>query len=467
MPKLIGNIGIDLCNGSESHINICRYGPLQFKATCDVDGKRLFGCQRDSIVDAIEQLILRKLKSVSIVELKRVITHVSALLQARDDDMQLRQIDAKPLVAKDTRVKVYHQIFGLFGDDAEMPVLFRESQARWRRVADQTGAMYFCRGPADVETLIKMYFPDVWPIYVSGLRFDHIERVDIARICILIVCGGMYIDMDCMPNREFYIQWAFAVCRVNTTQWKDKLRRVRLFHGQGKKPTKTTRQRRFPRTRSRVFYDMEAIIAEPQSRILIRWLDFIMDGINTVPTTGFFAIAKMRYVMHATGPYRLNRFLKLKEQRVIVKNMPVIRCNVQKEEYRMTPMERRSMDIISHDCCSWKTTQRESTVPVTGRTVSIRKLPVMRLTRRARVNTKAADVQTSNRHHYAETKRIDKIHDWIVVFVHAMREFAGDIDEYLYEKPDGIRLLRMLPQHVRLRSHGSFSKLLHASDDSD
>ena len=130
-------------------------------------------------------------------------------------------------------------------------------------------------------------------------------------------------------------------------------------------------------------------------------------------------------------------------------------------------MEKRSMDIISHDCCSWKTTQSESTVPVTGRTVSIRALPVMRLTRRVRLKTKAADVPISNRHRYTETKRIDKINDWIVEFVHAIRDCDCDIDEYLYEKEDGMRLLRELPPHVRMRCHGTFSKALHGSRDSD
>merc|ERR1712127_984278 len=105
---------------------------------------------------------------------------------------------------------------------------------------------------------------------------------------------------------------------------------------------------------------------------------------------------------------------------------------VQKEEYRMTPMERRSMDIISHDCCSWRTTQNESTVPVTGRTVSILALPVMRLTRRVMLKTKAADVQITNQRRDMDTT--DKINDWIVEFVHAVRKVDCDIDEFLYEK---------------------------------
>ena len=60
-------------------------------------------------------------------------------------------------------------------------------------VAAKNVGVYHCWGPADLETIAQKYFPDVRPIYAHALRFPHIQRVDIGRICILILCGGIYI----------------------------------------------------------------------------------------------------------------------------------------------------------------------------------------------------------------------------------------------------------------------------------
>lgn len=177
----------------------------------------------------------------------------------------------------------------------------------------------------------------------------------------------------------------------------------------------------------------------------------------------------MRYVMHTTGPHAFNKFLKLKPQRDIVKNMSVITCNVQKLQGTMTPQEMRSMDVISHDSCSWKTKQFETSVPITGKIVSLRKLPVIRITRRVRKKSKQPEVHTSNRHHIERvgSRTVDHLHDWIVMFIHAIRDLPKDIDEYLYEDTTGKQLFELLPSHVRVRCGSEFTKLVYASVDSD
>ena len=145
MPKstLIGPVCIDIGDGTTGVIQICRNGPNKFKATCKtLSGRRLFGTIRHSIVGALEQLVNSKLTSVSIAELRRVTSHVEALSHTKDVAMQRCQIDAVPLVVMDNRVKVFHQIWGIFGDGSEMPALFRESQAKWKNVAANNGAIY-------------------------------------------------------------------------------------------------------------------------------------------------------------------------------------------------------------------------------------------------------------------------------------------------------------------------------------
>lgn len=165
MPKsnLIGDIAINLCNGTEGVIHVChrlyKKGELMFRATCRHSDIRVFGCLRLSIVAAVEQLVLTQLKTVSTDELRRVTAHVTALSHTKDVAMRRCQIDAVPLVVMDNKVKVYHHTWGLFGDGSEMPATFRQSQARWKNLAAKTGAIYHCWGPVEVETLIKEYFP--------------------------------------------------------------------------------------------------------------------------------------------------------------------------------------------------------------------------------------------------------------------------------------------------------------------
>ena len=285
-------------------------------------------------------------------------------------------------------------------------------------------------------------------------------RVDIGRICVLILCGCMYIDMDVMPNRPVYIQVALAVCRIDRTKWMAKKRR-----GKQRKRVRNKTQTR--RETIDVFYEIEAIIALPRQPALTRWLEYVIERVKTFRCDGFHREARMRYVMHTTGPYAFNKFLKLKAQREIVKNMSVITCNVQKLQGTMTPQEMRSMDVISHDSCSWKTKQSETTVPITGKTVKLRELPVIRITRRVRVKSKQAQVHTSNRHQWVDSRMQDRLHDWIVVFIHAIRDLHDDIDEYLYEDTTGNKLFELLPPHVRARCGSEFTKLVYASDDSD
>ena len=60
-----------------------------------------------------------------------------------------------------TRVKVFRQIYGISCNGKEMPPLFRASQGTWKDVAAKDDGIYHCWGPADLETIIKKYFPDV------------------------------------------------------------------------------------------------------------------------------------------------------------------------------------------------------------------------------------------------------------------------------------------------------------------
>ena len=202
-----------------------------------------------------------------------------------------------------------------------MPPLFEASRSAWQAQAEKTGARYHLWNPAEVESLIKAMTPQFWGLYVN-LRFPHIQRCDIGRLIILFCCGGLYADLDVMPNRESYMQVDFAVCRIDRQDY-----RIEKERSPAKKENYKTKEHN-------IFLDMEVIIAAAGSAVLVRWLEYIQEQIDTTDYSSgtHYDGKRMRYVLQTTGPYAMPRFLKLREQRLTVANMTFIECNVQKEE---------------------------------------------------------------------------------------------------------------------------------------
>ena len=177
---------------------------------------------------------------------------------------------------------------------------------------------------------------------------------------------------------------------------------------------------------------MEAIIALPHHPVLTRWLDYVMEQLDTTDfEASIFKEWKMRYVMHTTGPHSLNRFLKAKAQQSIMADMTFIACNVQKMEHKMTGATRASMDVISYDCCSWKDgCDDDFTVDVTGNTVSEHSLPVLRIIRRVPCKTNQMLVMTSNRYNIVD--EVNRKVEAVLKYEHAaVAEFVTGIGKVL------------------------------------
>ena len=127
-------------------------------------------------MSAVEQCVNSKCRLISASEVTRVAYKVEALIHTNNlCGMPRWRINVAPLSFVDNRVMVYRQIYDIFGDGQEMSELFLESMVMWKLVAVETGGIYFCLGPAALETIIKKYFPEAWPIYADGLRFPHIQ----------------------------------------------------------------------------------------------------------------------------------------------------------------------------------------------------------------------------------------------------------------------------------------------------
>ena len=97
-------------------------------------------------------------------------------------------------------VKWVHQMYGMYRDGKEPGELFQLSRQRWQQVAAAMGAQYQHWEADMVDCLVRTHYPFLWTTY-QDVRFP-IMRADIGRICVLHRYGGLYSDLDCLPNRS-------------------------------------------------------------------------------------------------------------------------------------------------------------------------------------------------------------------------------------------------------------------------
>ena len=216
MPKvsLIGSLLIDTGDGNTGTITVTdvthsKYG--NFRATIAfTGGERQFGTRRWSIVDAVNQLVEAKLPMMSTAEK----TRLNQMIHDRQGNHASVADLHSDIDVSRSRVGVFHQIDGGPGVCSHMSATFHSSQEEWKRVAATTGAIYHCWTRAELDTIIQTYFPDIFP---RMLEYPQSQREHIEWICVLWLCGGMYIGKDVMPNRDVYYQVPFAVSRIAKT----------------------------------------------------------------------------------------------------------------------------------------------------------------------------------------------------------------------------------------------------------
>jgi hypothetical protein len=266
-----------------------------------------------------------------------------------------------------------HQIYGLFGDDKPMSNLFQTSNKMWKEVAAGMGAQYHLWNAAEVESLVKQRYPQFWDMY-CGVRYP-IMRADIGRLAVLHNYGGLYADLDIMPNRTWYAQAALAVPRVQVLP--------------ARPSAKTTRQSGTVRT----YLEMEVIVGAKGNPMFIDWLTHIRKEIackSYARKESFWYHAKMRYVYNTTGPRSMARFLKLPANVEHVKSLKFLECNHFKEAKDLTQMQRRYFDVISHESNSYFTDAHEIKVPVGPADES---LPTLPMAKRMRVTAPSQEMK--------------------------------------------------------------------------
>ena len=260
-------------------------------------------------------------------------------------------------------VQWVHQIYGLYGDSKPMTPLFKRSQAAWTACATMMGAQYHLWGPNELETLMRTKYPQFWDMYVN-VRYP-IMRVDIGRIAILHAYGGIYADLDTLPNRQWYAQARLAVCSVwgppgggyKKSDWREE------EGAEGVQPRKE-------------LWDMEVLVGALGEPVFLRWLGYIREQIESRSyDEGVYRTRRMRYVYHTTGPYGMQRFLSLKENKGVRSRMMFLSMNWFKDAPKLTPADWESFDIRTTESNSYFTKKHAIHVPVGHDNVAIPSLP--------------------------------------------------------------------------------------------
>ena len=343
------------------------------------DGTRKFGSCRATVYEATMQMVCRLGDLLSPGEQQRICSSVKVMqmgpnlgwgpqAHAKRGLRAGSQPPAKrakrdgttpgPVVAESfsENVAYVHQIYGIYKDGKPKSDLFEESVRRWKQVAASCGAIYHLWTPDEIETLIRNEYPQYWPTYVN-VRYP-IQRVDMARILIAHFYGGLYSDMDVLPNRCEYARQQFAVCAVPAgLAAKDK-----------------------------AYFDMEVISANPRNPVLLKWMDYIQKQIQEKDyhaEDSVWKTRRMRYVYHTTGPAALKRFLDgLKDY----KSLGRIACNRFDEYENLTPVQKQAYDVLTRRSNSYFTNEFEIHVPVSTEDVPL-PIPYTKLSHRMSVKT--------------------------------------------------------------------------------
>jgi len=340
-----------------------RLGKAGWRSVLAVDGskQRLFGCTKDTVAESVHLLLQRVSDQLSSDEEARV-RQVALGFQA--PGLSANTLDCCPQsdpLSQDVQrnVAFVHQIYGVFRDGKPMSTLFAKSHYRWQTLAGVMGATYILWSADQVDTLIKDHYPDCWGMYTEA-RYP-VMRVDIGRVAILHRYGGLYADLDVLPNSSAYRQVPLAVGMVPDRQ-----------------------------TRKTYYLDMELLVATQGNGALLGWLNHMKQEIGSKSYSepkSFWYGAKMRYIYNTTGPYSMQRFLRLPANKALYASVTFLHLNRPDQAQSLNATQSRQYDAISYHSVSYLTKAHSQSVRVVKQSVPLPDTPALLARKRLRQKT--------------------------------------------------------------------------------
>lgn len=307
----------------------------RWRATLRVAGEqnRLFGTKYEDPVLTARNLLMRIAFRIPNVEKDRVVEIVKDLYGTRSHGSQ---------PSKSPCVKIIHQIYGVFRDGRAMPNLFANSQMRWRQVAKQMGATYHIWSADEVDALMKKHYAQLWDTY-KDVPFA-VMRVDIARVAILHQYGGMYVDLDVLPNTDIFLQAPLAVQKSYNSGYHTARATLRSAERKHAVYDKTSN------------IDIEVLIASRANPVLMRWLFFIQKQIEERDYKSHpevWSRRPIRYIFSTTGPQCFQRFLHMPDNKEVRRTMQYISSNNFSHGEGLCVKEQRNFDVLSFESNSY------------------------------------------------------------------------------------------------------------------
>ena len=103
--------------------------------------------------------------------------------------------------------KKLHQMFGWWDKNEKLPPKYKKNHELWKEINEPAGWEVKLWGPDEARTLVESKRPDFLETY-DGYA-NPVQRCDAARYFILHEFGGVYADMDYVPNEslDVMMEW--------------------------------------------------------------------------------------------------------------------------------------------------------------------------------------------------------------------------------------------------------------------
>ena len=99
--------------------------------------------------------------------------------------------------------------------------------------------------------------------------------------------------------------------------------------------------------------EMEVVIASKGNPILLQWLDYIRQQIPGKRRKKFYKNAKIRYIHNTTGLNCMARFLRLRENREVMRKLEFISSNNFKQAALLYERDKKIFDVLSFESNSY------------------------------------------------------------------------------------------------------------------
>ena len=217
-----------------------------------------------------------------------------------------------------------HQVYGLYDDnkDLEDNKLFYLSHKLWKIISVVNDYEYHLWNKQECDSLINLY-PELLDMY-NNVKYK-IMQCDIIRFLIIYHYGGMYVDLDVLPNKYNYDHINLTEFYMAHYYWTPSFNDKRIIE------------------------DIEILYSPPDNILLYNYLLYIKSQIEEKDKIEIYKNWKIRYVFQTSGPASFRRFMKINK----MKSNPIKILQLKKGIHWQDYIDISKYGNIEYDCISY------------------------------------------------------------------------------------------------------------------